>query len=113
VRDHERLNDSSFAAPVGFMSAAGGDWGRAGAAIGGRWPGAAGMAGTLTFPGCVAAIHGCIDSASPGDTILISPGANVTTWFPEGVDHHPHAILQLPDEYEQRLVTFFRTALEK
>jgi len=39
-------------------------------------------------------------------------GANVTTWFPEGVDHHPHAILQLPDEYEQLLVMFFRTALQ-
>lgn len=31
-------------------------------------------AGTLTFPGCAASIQGCIDIASPGDTILISAG---------------------------------------
>ena len=40
-------------------------------------------------------------------------GGNVTTWFPEGVDHHPHAVLELSGEYEQRLAAFFRTALEK
>jgi len=40
-------------------------------------------------------------------------GANVTPWILDGVDHHPHAILQLPDDYEQHLVTFFRGALGK
>src|SRR5579859_7784841 len=32
-------------------------------------------AATLTFPGCASTIQGCIDGASPGDTILISAGA--------------------------------------
>ena len=40
-------------------------------------------------------------------------GANLTTWFPEGVDHHPAAIYKFPDEYEQHLATFFQGALEK
>lgn len=40
-------------------------------------------------------------------------GANVTPWYVEGAGHHPNAILQWPDEYEQRLVTFFRAALGK
>jgi dipeptidyl aminopeptidase/acylaminoacyl peptidase len=40
-------------------------------------------------------------------------GADVTTWFPEGLDHHPHAVLELSGEYEQRLATFFSGALEK
>jgi len=31
-------------------------------------------AATLTFPGCASTIQGCIDNASPGDTILISAG---------------------------------------
>jgi len=31
-------------------------------------------AGTLTYPGCGATIQNCIDSANPGDTILISAG---------------------------------------
>jgi len=36
--------------------------------------------------------------------------ANVTVWMPEGVGH-VMAEFALPDEYEQRLVTFFRGAL--
>ncbi len=46
-------------------------------------------------------------------TLAQQTGANVTTWFPEGVDHHPHAILELPGGYEQRLVAFFHAALER
>ena len=37
-------------------------------------------------------------------------GANVSIWTPEGVGH-ADAVFALPDEYEQRLVTFFREAL--
>jgi dipeptidyl aminopeptidase/acylaminoacyl peptidase len=37
-------------------------------------------------------------------------GANVTVWIPEGVGH-VMAEFALPDEYELRLVTFFRDAL--
>ena len=61
---------------------------------------------------------------SPGDTRLNvhhsrdlvqlaqQYGANVTAWFPEGIDH-VQACLQLPGEYEQRLVAFFSAALAK
>ena len=37
-------------------------------------------------------------------------GANVTVWIPEGVGH-ANAVFASPDEYEQRLVTFFRESL--
>ena len=37
-------------------------------------------------------------------------GANVTVWIPEGVGH-VEAEFASPDEYEQRLVTFFRESL--
>ena len=37
-------------------------------------------------------------------------GANVTTWLPEGIGH-VEAEFRLSDEYEQRLVQFFRKAL--
>jgi fermentation-respiration switch protein FrsA (DUF1100 family) len=37
-------------------------------------------------------------------------GANVTVWIPEGVGH-VEAEFALPDEYEQRLVNFFREVL--
>lgn len=37
-------------------------------------------------------------------------GANVTVWIPEGVGH-VEAVFASPDEYERRLVTFFREAL--
>lgn len=40
------------------------------------------------------------------------PGANVTTWFPDGVEH-VEAVLALPGEYQQRLVGFFSAALGK
>ncbi len=40
-------------------------------------------------------------------------GANLTTWFPEGIDHHPDAIYKLPGDYEQHLAGFFQSALEK
>jgi|SRR5579859_1084618 len=40
-------------------------------------------------------------------------GANVTPWYIDGADHHPSAILQFPDVYEQHLIAFFRGALEK
>jgi len=36
--------------------------------------------------------------------------ANVTVWIPEGVGH-ANAVFASPDEYEQRLVTFFRESL--
>jgi hypothetical protein len=31
-------------------------------------------ASTLTYPGCASTIQGCIDSANPGDTIMIQAG---------------------------------------
>ena len=40
-------------------------------------------------------------------------GANVSTWFPEGMGHVPAALLGLTAEYEQRVVTFFSAALGK
>ena len=40
-------------------------------------------------------------------------GANVTAWFPDGIEHHPAAIYKLPDEYEQHLAGFFQGALGK
>jgi dipeptidyl aminopeptidase/acylaminoacyl peptidase len=38
-------------------------------------------------------------------------GANLTTWLPTGVGH-VEAVLMLTDEYEQRLVQFFRDSLD-
>ena len=38
-------------------------------------------------------------------------GANVTVWIPEGVGH-AEAVFAAPDEYEERLVTFFRESLK-
>ena len=38
-------------------------------------------------------------------------GANLTTWFPEGIDHHPAAIYHLPADYDQHLASFFQSAL--
>jgi len=40
-------------------------------------------------------------------------GANVSTWYPEGMGHVPHALLELTPEYEQHLVAFFSSALGK
>jgi len=39
-------------------------------------------------------------------------GANLTTWLPTGVGH-VEAMLLLPAEYEQRLVQFFESSLQK
>ena len=38
-------------------------------------------------------------------------GANVTVWMPEGIGH-VEALFSVPNEYEQRLVTFFNESLQ-
>jgi len=43
-------------------------------------------------------------------TLAKQTNANVTVWMPEGVGH-VMAEFALPDEYEQKLVTFFKQAL--
>ena len=53
-------------------------------------------------------VHHSYDLAA----LAAQTGANVTTWFPEGVEH-ARANLELPAEYEQRLVDFFGGALGK
>lgn len=39
-------------------------------------------------------------------------GARLTTWLPTGIGH-VEAMLAMPDDYEQRLIGFFREALER
>ena len=51
-------------------------------------------------------IHHSRDLAS----LAAQTGANVTTWFPEGVGH-VQGDLALPAEYEQRMTTFYTAAL--
>ena len=51
-------------------------------------------------------IHHSRDLAS----LAAQTGANVTTWFPEGVGH-VQGDLALPGEYEQRMASFFNAVL--
>lgn len=62
-------------------------------------------------------IHGTADSRISVDqtreleTLAQQNNANLIVWIPEGVEH-VGAVFDLPQEYEQRLVEFFRAALK-